>query len=138
MDLITYNTMRSKKQTRYTYISYYPYYYCPKPIKVKPRERPFNTTIITAYDLAVKNGFEGTEKQWLESLKPKIGDNGHWFIGDTDTGVIADASSLFDYNALANKPSINGQLLQGDVDLESISDDYINALFVEKIQLKND
>ena len=30
---------------------------------------------ITAYDLAVQNGFQGTEQEWLESLKGKDGDN---------------------------------------------------------------
>lgn len=70
----------------------------------------------SAYDLAVANGFKGTEAEWLASLKgadgadgapgaagadgapgvngkdgvtPHIGDNGNWFIGDTDTGVLA-------------------------------------------------
>ena len=28
----------------------------------------------SAYDLAVKNGFKGTEKEWLESLKGPHGD----------------------------------------------------------------
>lgn len=28
----------------------------------------------SAYDLAVKNGFEGTEQEWLESLKGERGD----------------------------------------------------------------
>lgn len=49
----------------------------------------------SAYDIATKNGFTGTEKQWLASLKggdgitPTIGANGNWFIGTTDTGVKA-------------------------------------------------
>ncbi|MBR2968987.1 MAG: trypsin-like peptidase domain-containing protein [Clostridia bacterium] len=32
-------------------------------------------TVVNAYDIAVKNGFEGTEEEWLESLKGKDGDN---------------------------------------------------------------
>ena len=56
----------------------------------------------SAYEIAVDNGFVGTETEWLESLKGSDGnkgDNGttphidestkHWFIGDTDTGVLA-------------------------------------------------
>ena len=49
----------------------------------------------SAYEIAVDNGFVGTETEWLESLKgndgiiPNIGANGNWFIGDTDTGVTA-------------------------------------------------
>ena len=27
---------------------------------------------LSAYQIAVKNGFVGTEKEWLESLKPKF------------------------------------------------------------------
>ena len=30
----------------------------------------------SAYDIAVKNGFEGTEQEWLESLKGDAGKNG--------------------------------------------------------------
>ena len=31
---------------------------------------------VNAYDIAVKNGFEGTEDAWLESLKGKDGKDG--------------------------------------------------------------
>ena len=56
---------------------------------------------MSAYQLAVKNGFEGTEEDWLLTLKggkgdkgnpgesPHIGENGHWYVGNTDTGVVA-------------------------------------------------
>lgn len=46
----------------------------------------------SAYEVALKNGFEGTEQEWLASLEghngttPHIGDNNNWFIGGTDTG----------------------------------------------------
>lgn len=46
----------------------------------------------SAYEIAVENGFKGSETEWLESLKgvsPHIGNNGNWFIGDIDTGVTA-------------------------------------------------
>lgn len=46
----------------------------------------------SAYEIAVGNGFKGSESEWLQSLvgeSPTIGTNGNWFIGDTDTGVIA-------------------------------------------------
>lgn len=53
--------------------------------------RPTNTTIAgklsnpalvgySAYEIAVQNGFKGTEKEWLESLKYKP--NGKIIIGD--------------------------------------------------------
>ena len=50
----------------------------------------------SAYEIAMDNGFEGDEAEWLESLKgedgltPFINDNGNWQIGDTDTGVKAE------------------------------------------------
>ncbi len=34
-----------------------------------------NSSALSAYQIAVKNGFEGTEAEWLESLKGKNGDN---------------------------------------------------------------
>ncbi|MCM1057737.1 MAG: phage tail protein [Firmicutes bacterium] len=43
----------------------------------------------SAYAVAVKNGFAGSEEEWLASLKgeaPVIGANGNWFIGGEDTG----------------------------------------------------
>ena len=46
----------------------------------------------SAYEIAVDEGFQGTEKEWLESLKgdsPNIGENGHWIIGGVDTGIQA-------------------------------------------------
>lgn len=46
----------------------------------------------SAYEIAVDNGFQGTEKEWLKSLQgetPYIGNNGNWFIGTVDTGVLA-------------------------------------------------
>lgn len=46
----------------------------------------------SAYDIALENGFSGTEQEWLESLKgetPTIGDNGHWIIAGVDTGLTA-------------------------------------------------
>ncbi len=62
----------------------------------------------SAYDLAVKGGFEGSEEEWIASLKgeqgeqgiqgiqgepgntPYVGDNGNWWIAGVDTGVNAD------------------------------------------------
>lgn len=46
----------------------------------------------SAYEIAVKNGFQGSETEWLESLEgitPHIGENGNWFFGNEDSGVIA-------------------------------------------------
>lgn len=46
----------------------------------------------SAYEVAVSNGFKGTEAEWLESLvgdSPYIGSNGTWWVGLNDTGVVA-------------------------------------------------
>lgn len=51
---------------------------------------------LSAYEIAVIYGFNGTEAEWLDSLNgedgdpgitPTIGENGNWFIGETDTGI---------------------------------------------------
>ena len=58
----------------------------------------------SAYEIAVANGFKGSEVEWLESLvgdAPHIGENGNWYIGDTDTGVLA-APDLSEYYNQAN------------------------------------
>ena len=47
-----------------------------------------DTLTLSAYAIAVKNGFEGTEKEWLESLKGDKGDKG-------DKGEPAEGSVLY-------------------------------------------
>lgn len=53
---------------------------------------------LSAYDIAVKNGYAGTEKEWLTSLQgkpgytPYIGDNGNWFVNGVDTGTSASGA----------------------------------------------
>lgn len=48
---------------------------------------------LSAYEIAAIYGFTGTEEEWLDSLigeagaTPTIGENGNWFIGETDTGI---------------------------------------------------
>ena len=59
----------------------------------------------SAYDIAVRNGFEGTEQEWLKSLQgetPYIGENGNWFVGTLDTGVCAapDLTNYYSKNDL--------------------------------------
>lgn len=62
----------------------------------------------SAYEIAVDNGYVGTETEWLGSLKGNNGNNGtdgqdgitphidpttkHWFIGETDTGIVAEGT----------------------------------------------
>ena len=84
----------------------------------------------SAYEIAVLNGFSGTEQEWLESLKgdsANIGENGNWFIGDTDTGV--SAMGVTSYNDLTDKPTLNGESIQGEVAIPTISTENIDNLF---------
>ena len=58
----------------------------------------------SAYEIAVRNGFKGTEQEWLKSLQgetPYIGANGNWFVGTLDTEVKA-ASDLSAYYSETN------------------------------------
>lgn len=58
----------------------------------------------SAYEIAIEHGFAGSEIEWLESLNgitPHIGANGHWFLGEIDTGVIAEPD-LSNYYSLEN------------------------------------
>lgn len=49
----------------------------------------------SAYEIAVKNGFEGTEEQWLESLFPSIDPKTkHWIINGVDTKISAEGRSI--------------------------------------------
>lgn len=92
----------------------------------------------SAYQIAVDNGFVGTEQEWLTSLKGQDGTNGtngtdgqdgsdgqdgqdgitphidqtskHWMIGDTDTGVVAEGKDGSDatVNVINNNPIVSG------------------------------
>ena len=56
----------------------------------------------SAYEIAVQNGFVGTETEWLESLKGADGADGvtphidsttkNWHIGAVDTGILAEGT----------------------------------------------
>lgn len=87
----------------------------------------------SAYEVAVKNGYSGSEQQWIESLVgrpgdiPYVGGNGNWFVGAVDTGVRAGA--ITSYNDLTDKPTLNGDVIQGDMEIQSIPINVIENLF---------
>lgn len=59
---------------------------------VKTKLKEIESTGKSAYDIAVDNGFSGSEEEWLKSLQgttPHIGENGNWFVGTLDMGVSA-------------------------------------------------
>ena len=98
---------------------------------------------LSAYDIAVKNGFVGTEKEWLASLvgargsrgssgadgkdgkdgvdgkdginglTPFIGANGNWWIGETDTGISAQGVKG-DQGDKGDKGDTGAQGIQGE------------------------
>lgn len=47
----------------------------------------------SAYEIAVRNGFEGTEQEWLESLKGEKGDKGDKGEPGTDGVSVVNATS---------------------------------------------
>lgn len=87
----------------------------------------------SAYEIAVENGYSGSEQQWISSLTgvpgetPYIGTNGNWFIGAIDTGVKADG--VTSYNDLTDKPTLNGDTIEGDMEISSIPLSVIDNLF---------
>ena len=87
----------------------------------------------SAYEVAVRNGYSGSEQDWISSLvgkpgdTPYIGTNGNWFVGAVDTGV--RAAAITSYNDLDDKPTLNGETIQGNMNIESIPLDSIDELF---------
>ena len=90
----------------------------------------------STYEIAVKNGFSGSEAQWIASLSgvpgetPQIGANGNWFIGAVDTGV--KAGGVTSYNDLTDKPTLNGDIIEGDMEIQSIPIEVIENLILAK------
>lgn len=63
----------------------------------------------SAYEIAVEQGFEGTESEWLKSLQgqsPHIGENGNWFVGTLDTGVSALPTGTIDLSNYYSKETL--------------------------------
>lgn len=68
--------------------------------------KTFDLGAVTAYALAVKNGFEGTVEEWLESLVPKIS------VGTVETGEPgSDVVVTMDGNA--KTPVLNFRIPRG-------------------------
>lgn len=62
----------------------------------------------SAYEVAVKNGFQGTESQWLASLNgksPFIGENGNWRAYDSNSGAMVDTGISASGNAMYDEAS---------------------------------
>lgn len=81
----------------------------------------------SAYELAVKHGFKGTEKEWIESLKGnKVElkqENSiiYWKYSDqSEWTVLINLTTINDYELFTNKPRINEIELIGNIDLETL------------------
>lgn len=67
---------------------------------------------LSAYEVALQNGFVGTEQEWLDSLKAEISEdefktiNGESIVGQGNI-EIGGGSGTSNYNNLTNKPKIN-------------------------------
>lgn len=95
---------------------------------------------LSAYEVAKKNGFTGTESEWLDSLigpegaTPEIGDNGNWFVKGKDTGV--SATPKLSYSSLSDIPTVNGTKINGDLTssdlgINIMSDEDIDKMFTD-------
>lgn len=96
----------------------------------------------SAYELAVKHGYKGTEEQWIDDLKgEKIEikqENNmiYWkYATQTEWLFLINLTSTKDYSKLINKPMINTVELNGDLSLAELgiqsSGDYIEQNSIE-------
>lgn len=84
----------------------------------------------SAYQVAVSNGYEGSEEEWIESLKGESvvfkqeGSVLYWKYeneSDDQYEILLDLSGQEkDYSLLNNKPKINEVELNGDMSLDSL------------------
>lgn len=79
---------------------------------------------LSAYQIAVKHGYEGTEEQWIASIsKTKTsqlendGNGKSPFATEAYVDEHSSTGGTTDYNQLINKPKINGVELSGEVEL---------------------
>lgn len=101
----------------------------------------------SAYHLAVKAGYAGTEEEWLRSLEgvdgltPQVGENGNWYIGDEDTGILADAEKAVEERIVASTDiKEEGKLMDGKTLSEALGEinrKYVDYIIVKKTYTKN-
>ena len=60
---------------------------------LRGRINSIDTLILSAYAIAVKNGFEGTEEEWLASLKGATGKSPTVVIEETASGVMVEVTN---------------------------------------------
>lgn len=88
----------------------------------------------SAYEIARGLGYQGTMADWINSLKgaegltPQVGENGNWFIGDSNTGILADAEKAVEKKIVASTEIRDeGRLMDGKTVSEALTE--INRRF---------
>lgn len=94
----------------------------------------------SAYDIAVKNGFEGTEQDFIDSLKGETIDLRvvgtllqYKHENDEEWSDLVDLNGL-DYELMSNLPTVNGTRLTGEISAlfmlpaDEISENELNAI----------
>ena len=93
----------------------------------------------SAYEIAVQNGFVGTEKEWLDSLENKaefrvVGTVLEYRCSDDEEWIrLIDLSLANDYELLSNKPSIENVALSGNKTLGQIGVGNITPQEIDEI-----
>lgn len=84
---------------------------------------------LSAYEIAVEEGFEGDKKAWLESLRGgkielrSVGNTIEWKYADEDEDKwqeLLTFTATMDYEDLSNRPSINGTELSSGLTSEDL------------------
>ncbi len=67
----------------------------------------------SAYDIAVSHGYRGSEAEWIASLSggdgqtPYIGSDGHWMVGEIDTGVSAAGTGIVKMEKVSTQNNVD-------------------------------
>lgn len=88
---------------------------------VRGKINSLETLVISAYAVAVKNGFKGTEEEWLKSLKGEKGDKGEDAVSTTTrisyVSLLSANWSVLEDNLFSQVVNIEGVTENSKVDL---------------------
>ena len=95
---------------------------------------------LSAYQIALKQGFQGSEQEWIDSIK---GDQVvlkrqnyklYWkYAEEVKWKMLIDLTDLSDYNNLTHRPTINGQILDGDTYITVPESDVLNNEQIDQL-----
>ena len=101
----------------------------------------------SAYEVAVRHGYTGTEAEWLKSLKGEKGDGSAWdeLTGKPETfpSTVADVDGITIDNSVGTRVFIGGHMVHGKIPARDITDAFASGLDPEntgriRIQRSND